>query len=156
MNAATSTSHHATTARGPVETRGIILVEAVVALVVLLVAMATLAQLLSQAAQQRRLSEQRRLALEEVANQAERLALIAWEDATPENLTTWQPSDALLTVIPRPTCRMNVGDEPGELAARRIRLSVTWNDAAGQAGAPVELTIWKFASTTRRGEEARP
>ena len=130
------------------------MIENVVALVVLLVAMATLAQLLSLAAQQRRLSEQRRLALEEVANQAERLALIRWDDTTPEKLVSWEPSEQLLTVIPQPICRASVTDEPGELAARRIRLTVTWSDAVGRMIGPVELTIWAFAPPAQSRKEA--
>ena len=140
----------------PRSCRGIILIEAVVALVVLMVAMATLAQLLSLAAQQRRLTEQRRLALEELANQAERISLIVWDDVTAEKLTTWQPSDKLLAVMPEPTCRASVTSEPGDLGARRIQLTVAWTDQVGQEIGPIDLTIWRFDDSKQPAKEAQP
>jgi Tfp pilus assembly protein PilV len=132
------------------------LVEAVVALVVLLAAMVVMTQLVGLAAQQRRLTEQRRVALQEVANQAERLSLAAWDEIAPGKLKGWQPSAELLAVAPEPTCRVSVSDEAGQPPARRICLSVSWTDSAGRELAPVELTIWRLRDVTKPVEEAMP
>jgi len=146
--------HQAT--RSPARRRGIALVESVVALVVLMVAMATLAQLLSLWAQQRRGSEQRRLALQELANRAEAIAMMPWNDVTAEKLASWQPADQLLAAIPKAAGRAAVSDEPGDLPARRVRLSVSWTDAVGQEVTPIELTVWRFDESKTPSEKVRP
>ena len=124
---------------------GATLIEVTVALVVLAAAMLALAQMVTLVARQRRLTEARRMALQEVANQAERIAVLPWDDAAPDKLTAWEPSTELLAGIPAAQCAIEVTDEPGPPAARRVRLEVRWNDAAGQPVAPAELTLWKFA-----------
>ena len=130
--------------------RGMTIMELLVSLVILGAAMATLVQLVTLAARQRRSLDQRRVALQEVANQAERLALLAWDETTPEKLKTWQPSADLVAALPRATCQVSVRDESGEPPRRCIRLEVVWTNAAGQEVEPVTLTLWKF------GPEAQP
>jgi hypothetical protein len=81
-----------------------------------------------------------------VANQAERIALLPWDETAADKLTTWQPSTDLATALPRATCAAEVTDEPGTPRARRIRLLVTWPNAAGQIVEPATVTIWKFSA----------
>jgi hypothetical protein len=119
-------------------------------LIVLGAAMAALLQLMALAAQQRRGMNERRLALLEVANQAERIALLSWDETAPEKLTGWQPSDDLRVVLPAAQCRLAVTEEPGTPRGRRIRLEVGWTNSVQQPVEPVTLTVWRFA------EEARP
>ncbi len=125
--------------------RGITLSELAVALVVLLAAMAAMVQLMAATAGQRRLVEQRRIALEEIANQAERVAMLPWEQTSPEALTTWEPSAELTAAIDRAVCTAEVTEETEAPRARRIRLVVTWPNAAGQPVEPASVTLWKFA-----------
>jgi len=117
-----------------------------VALFILTTAMAAIVQLTAVTASQRRTIEQRRTALQEVANQAERIALLPWDETAADKLTTWQPSTDLATALPRATCAAEVTDEPGTPRARRIRLLVTWPNAAGQIVEPATVTIWKFSA----------
>lgn len=124
---------------------GATLIEVTVALVVLAAAMLALAQMVTLVARQRRLTEARRMALQEVANQAERVAVMAWDEAAPDKLTAWEPSTDLLAGIPAAQCAIEVTDEPGPPTARRVRLEVRWTDAAGQPVTPAGLTLWKFA-----------
>jgi hypothetical protein len=100
-------------------------------------------QVLSLAAAQRRTSEVRRLALAEVANQAEQLALVPWDELTAEKLAARQPSDALLDVAPTATLTVTPSDEAGPPAAKRVFLSVQWTTPAGDWVRPVELAIWR-------------
>ena len=122
------------------------MVETAVALVVLAAAMVALAQLVTLAGRQRRQSEERRIALQEVANQAEQLALLRWEDVAADKLRTWQASPELAAAIPHAACQISVSEEPGSPAGQRIQLRVAWTNAAGQEVEPAELTIWKFAT----------
>ena len=115
------------------------------AMLVVSAAMAGLAQLVSLSAQQRRGGEARRLALVELANQAERVAALPWDDAAADKLTGWEPSSEFAAAATSPVCRVKVADEAGPPASRRIELAVSWTPAGGPAVEPVTLTVWKFA-----------
>jgi Tfp pilus assembly protein PilV len=125
--------------------RGMTLVEIGVSLVVLGAALAALLQLVALAGQQRRSLAQRRLALQEVSNQAERIALLPWAETAPAHLTAWQPSADLTAVLPAAKCSIAASDEPGSPASRRILLEVAWTNVAGQPVEPVTLTVWRLA-----------
>lgn len=124
--------------------RGITILETTVALTVVTAAALALAQLAGTAGKQRRTTYARQMALLEVANQAERIVLADWDAVTPELLTTWPASNELLEVLPSAKCAAVVTDEAGPPESRRIWLSVSWTNAAGQETEPVSLTIWKF------------
>ena len=114
------------------------------ALVIAATAAGGLAQLLFIAAGQRRATEQRRLAVQEVANVAERVAALPWDRLTDDWLAAQTPSAELLAAVPQAQVDYVLSAEPGPPAARRIRLEVTWLNAAGQTVAPAGLTVWKF------------
>jgi hypothetical protein len=130
--------------------RAMTLFEMVTALFILTTAMAAIMQLVAVTSNQRRALDQRRLAMLEVSNQAERIALLAWNETSANNLTTWQPSEELLAALPQARFTVSVNDETGPPAARRIRLAVTWTNAVGQEVDPAARTVWKFL------EEAQP
>src|SRR5262245_6373187 len=106
--------------------RGVTLFELTIALFILSTAMAAIVQLTAVTAGQRRTIEHRRIALQEVANQAERIFLLPWDETSAEKLTTWQPSADLVAALPQATCTVEVLDETGGPQARRIRLLITW------------------------------
>ena len=134
---------HAQLASAGSRRSGLTVLEVTLALLILTVAVTTLAQLLSTAAAQRRRSEQRRLALQEVANQAESIALFSWDELTAEKLAALKPSDNLLAAAPTATITAAIADEAGPPANKRVRIEVHWATAAGDAVEPVGLTVWK-------------
>jgi hypothetical protein len=115
----------------------------IIALLILGVAVTSLAKLLSAAAAQRRASEQRRLALQEVANLAERIALIPYGEVSTENLAALKPSGELLAAVPLARLTATQSPQAGPPEHKRVRLEVLWTDAAGQPVDPVGLTLWK-------------
>src|SRR5687767_14527959 len=123
---------------------GTTVLECLVAMLVLSLAMLGFAQLVAAAAGQRRLTAARSVALQEVANQAERIAAAPWEATAPGELTGWEPSAPMVLAIPDAVCRIHVTEEPGPPAGRRIRFEVVWPDVAGRQQRPVGLTVWKF------------
>lgn len=125
--------------------RGMTIAELMVALFIMTTAMVAIVQLLAVAGGQRRTIEQRRIALQEVANEAERVALLSWNETTPEKFNTWDSSADLKAAVPNAVCSAEVSEEAGSPKSRRIRLAVTWPDAAGQMREPVAVTLWKFA-----------
>jgi len=124
--------------------RGMTIAELMVALFIMTTAMVAIVQLLAAAAGQRRAVEERRIALQEVANAAERMGSLAWDETGPEKRVTWEPSAEFTSALPQATCTAEVAEETGPPVMRRIRLSVTWPNAVGQTREPVTVAIWKF------------
>jgi Tfp pilus assembly protein PilV len=127
---------------------GMTLLETTVALFIVSAVLLAILQLVSVTANQRRTLEERRIALQEVANQAERLAMLPWEQTAPDELKEWQPTDDLLAVSPKAKCSITVSPEAGRPLARKIRLSITETTAANEPIELAALTIWKFAPGT--------
>ena len=125
--------------------RGMTLLEVSVALLVLTVAMVALVQLISLSVRQRRMDDQRSLALQELANEAERLAVLPWSELTAERLGSWQPPAEVSAQLPAAKCQVAVQDEAGPPAARRIDLSLGWINSVGESVTPVELTFWRYS-----------
>jgi hypothetical protein len=125
--------------------RGLSLFELIVALFVLTTAMTTIVQLLGVAASQRRTIEQRRTSLAEVANQAERIALLPWEAVSAGKLELWEFSDEAKSVLPHGTTTIEIQEEAEPVLVRRIRLIVRSPNSAGQVVELADLTVWKFA-----------
>jgi hypothetical protein len=131
---------------------GLSVLEVTMSLLLLGVAVSALAQLITAAAAQRRTIDARQLALTEVANQAEHVARWTAAETTAEKLATLAPSSELLAAVP--TARLSakllgktqVDEETSPTApdtSLRVRIEVTWNDAAGRVVSPLGLTIWK-------------
>src|SRR3954449_13507629 len=96
--------------------RGMTLFELTVALFILTTVMMVIVQLMAATASQRRIVDQRRIALQEVANQAERFALLSWDELAPQELKTWEPSADLKKALPEATCSAEVKEEVAEPA----------------------------------------
>jgi len=133
----------------PRHRRGMTILELTMSLMILGVAMVAVVQLLAAAARQRQAAQQRRVALAEVANQAERISLVSWDDTAIEKLHNWQPSAALDSALPGAQCSIEVTEQAERPRSRQIRLQVAWNDSAGLPVDPVSLTVWKFAREDR-------
>jgi len=124
---------------------GLTVFELVVALFVLTTAMVAIVQLLGVAASQRRTIEQRRTALAEVANQAESIALLPWDEVALDKLTSWELSDDSQKALPSGTATIEVEKETEPVLARRVRLIMRSPNSAGQVVELADLTVWKFA-----------
>jgi hypothetical protein len=127
--------------------RGISVLEVSMALLILSFAVGGLLQILTIAASQRRTTEVRRLALEEVANQAEQIALIPWDELTEGRLGALEPSEHLLGAAPSARLTVTQVAEAGPSVAKRIHLEVQWTTPAGDAVQPVQLTVWRHQPT---------
>ena len=131
--------------QGQAMRRGVTLFELMVALVVMTTAMMAIVQLLAMVASQRRMLDQRRAALTEVANQAERIALLPWNAVQSKEAEAWEFSAESRTALPRGTATMEVPDETEPVHSRRIRLLVRSPNSVGQMIELADLTVWKFA-----------
>ena len=124
--------------------RGITIVECTLALAITAVAAALFAQILVATAAQRRVAEQRRIALAEVANALEQTSLLAWDEITPQRLEQL-PLSSAAEILPQAELAAIVSDEPGPPRGRRIRIELSWTNAAGVRQPPMALARWRFA-----------
>ncbi len=123
--------------------RALTVLEVTLALLILSFAVGGLLQILTLAASQRRSTEIRRLALAELANQAEVIALTPWDELTSEKLAARLPSADLLAAAPSAKLSITASNEAGLPAAKRIHISATWATPAGESAQPVQLTVWR-------------
>jgi hypothetical protein len=131
--------------------RGITVTECLLALTVVVAAVALLAQFLSLAASQRRGDEQCRLALAEVANRLEQASILRWDELTGERLEKGPLPAPVQLALRDAKLTAQVTDEPGPARCRRIRVALSWTNAAGIPREPVVLVGWRF-----RDQEAAP
>jgi type II secretory pathway pseudopilin PulG len=120
------------------------LVELTVAAGILGMLLAVALQLLSATFAQRRAIDQRQLAIFEASNVLERLAARAWPDLTPQALAAEKPSAEVLKELPEAELNVEVTTPSAEPNAKRITVSLRWQDRNSRFLPPVKLTTWKY------------
>lgn len=130
--------------------RGFTVLEVTLALTVLLAATVLLSQFLIAAKLQRRVGDQRRLALEELSNRMERVLAAKWEDVTAEAIEKQAIAPQILDALPDAKLTAHVSNEPAPPLGKKIRLEITWEQGEGRIS-PIGLTAWRL-----REEEGRP
>jgi len=101
-------------------------------------------QMLAATAARRRAVEDRQTALVEAANAMERLAAVPWEEVTDEDLAEMQLSEPAQKVLRRGTLAVDVRKAGGEPEAKRIAVTVAWQDGSGNPQRPVTLVAWRY------------
>src|SRR6185503_12216075 len=123
---------------------GFTVIEVSLALTVLLAASILLTQFLVASSQQRKLADQRRLALEELSNRLERVMAATWEDVNVAAIEGQEFSPAVQENLPAAKLLASITDEPGgSTSGKRVRLEISW-EQHGQRVSPIRLTGWKF------------
>lgn len=130
--------------------RGFTVIEVSLAMVTLLAAAVLLSQFLVASTQQRKLADQRRLALEEISNRLERVLAAKWEDVNAAAIEKQEFTPDVQNLLPAAKLTASVADEPGPAGGKRVRLEISW-EQNGQRVTPLGLTAWKY-----RAAEARP
>jgi len=125
---------------------GFTLMEMLVAVVVTAALAVIAAQLLVLAVQQRHVSKRRVAAVTEVANLMERVAALDYRDVTAENVKEIRLSAEALRLLPNAELQIDVTKAQGEVPGKRIAIELSWQNRAGQRGAPVRLTAWRYAA----------
>jgi prepilin-type N-terminal cleavage/methylation domain-containing protein len=123
--------------------RGFNLLEMLAAVVVMTALLLILAQFLGTVAQQRRRAARRLLAVEEAANAMEQVAALAYTELTPDRLQSIRLSEQAQRSLPQAKLTVEVSDEPGPPAGKRIAVELSWTNRAGETGKPVRLTTWR-------------
>ena len=124
--------------------RGMTLLELAVAGALLGTLMVVCLQLLSATAEQRRAADQRQFALVEVEIAMERLAARPWAELTPQAVAPPSLSPSVQRRLPAAEWQIEVTLPSGEPLAKRIAVSLRWQDHAGQFMQPVRIVTWRW------------
>ena len=101
-------------------------------------------QLLGAIAEQRRAADQRQLAILEVENALERLAARPWAELTPQTVAPPQLAPSVRDRLPAAEWKIEITAPPAEPLAKRIAVSLRWQDHAGQFVRPVKIVTWRW------------
>ena len=137
--------------------RGLYLLEMAVAGVLLLTLMTLCVRYFAVTATQRRALDHRQAALGEAANIMERATARPWSDLTAEGLAKISLSPETKAALPEGELKIDLADEDarpsppaplpkgeGKLEAKRITVTIRWQDNQGQWTQPVRLTAWRY------------
>jgi prepilin-type N-terminal cleavage/methylation domain-containing protein len=124
--------------------RGMSLVELTVAVLVLAVMVSVCMRFLRALADQRRGLQNRRVAVEEVANVMERLGARPWEDLTPEAIGQVPLSAEAQRAIPGGKLEVDVLRPAGDEGAKRVTVVLRWPTGPEQADRSVRLVAWRY------------
>lgn len=150
--------------------RGTTMVELLVAGVLLVALTAVCVQMLAVLAGHRRAVEQEQTAIREAANLMERLAAVPWDELTPEGVRDVRLSEEARRALPGGELEISVtsskfgeplagervaGDRVAGVerseppvaqvpGAKRILVSIRWQDRTGRFVRPVRLAAWRY------------
>jgi prepilin-type N-terminal cleavage/methylation domain-containing protein len=123
--------------------RGMTLLELVAAAALLGTLLVVCLQLLVATAQQRKVADQRQLALLEVENAMERLAARPWSELNPQT-AAGQLSSSVRSRLPDAELKTEVTTSAAEPLAKRIAVTLRWRDVSGQFTKPVTIVTWRW------------
>jgi Tfp pilus assembly protein PilE len=123
---------------------GYLLIEMAVAGVLLLALTTICVKYFAATAMQRRALDQRQAVLCEAANIMERLSVRPWNDLTSETLSKISLSPEIQTALSEGELKIELADEDAKPAAKRITVTIRWQDQYGQWVEPARLVAWRF------------
>ncbi len=124
--------------------RGLYLLEMSVAGVLLLALMTLCVRYFAVTATQRMALDQRQAALGEAANIMERATARPWSDLTAEELSKISLSPETKFALPEGELKIDLADEDAKPEAKRITVTIRWQDKEGQWVQPVRLAAWRY------------
>ncbi len=124
--------------------RGFTVCEVAVAAAILTTLAVVCAQMLAASAQQNRMLQDRRAAMNEAANVMERLFVQSWDQLTPEAAARATLGDEFRQALPggRLSVEVNIAANPPR--AKQIVVRIEWMDAPGRPPYSVRLSAWKY------------
>jgi Tfp pilus assembly protein PilE len=127
--------------------RGMTLMELAVAGVLLGTLLVVCLQLLMATAAVRKSVDQRQLAVLEVGNVMERVAARRWGELTPQAAAAQRLSDSARDRLPGVELKVEISEPtpaPKAPPAKRITVSLRWQDRTGQYLPPIIVTTWRY------------
>jgi Tfp pilus assembly protein PilE len=126
--------------------RGSMLLETAVACVLLAALAGVCLKSFAAAAAQRLAIDQRQIALREAANLMEKLTVMPWDevDKTADKPFVEAAQKLLPKELDGAELQVEVTPAEGEPAAKRLAVTIRWQDKDNQWAQPVRLTAWRY------------
>lgn len=124
--------------------RGITLIEVTAAIVLLATMVGICVQMLAALALQQRVAERRTWAIETATNLMERYAARDWNDVTPETAATLSLEPETSGVLADAKLAVEVIEEQTPVAAKQVRLNLSWDEPQADRSPTVRLSSWVF------------
>jgi len=123
--------------------KGVTMLEVSVAAMITIAATLVAVQFISLANIQRRCMWRTSIALDEIANTAERVSQLSWEELNEfsSSDSQWQPSSLAQENLDDAKLQVSVSSVADDPTARKIFLQLTWNERTGQR--EQSLTTWR-------------
>jgi len=119
------------------------LMEMIAAATLLAALMTVCVPMLGAIAAHRRAASQRQCAIQEAANAMEHLAAADWESLKVGASPAAQLSPEARRALPDGSLTVEIASPPQEPGAKRITITVRWEDPAGRRLAPLRLVAWR-------------
>jgi len=124
---------------------GSMLLEVSLAVMLMSVTLVSVAQLLAVAARQHSEARRRTVATQAIANVTEQIMGLSWDDTTTERLHDVTLHTTTASSLPDAKLQVEVTDVVDPRPAKRIRISLTYQNTAGLQVEPLSLVAWKFS-----------
>lgn len=123
---------------------GFTIVEVAVSTALIAVLLVGVAQAMALVAQQRRASQYRLVATQEVANILEYVAISPYDQLTPEQIDSMRLPAVAEAALPGATLRVDLTTLDTVPPAKRVTVQVAWTGGSGQPVKPVRVVTWKY------------
>ncbi len=123
---------------------GVALIEITLALSLSIVLALLVVQLLATTALQRRVLDRRVIALQQVANLLEEVALCSYEIVTLAQLEKIGLAPDAQHLLPQASVHWALTETSDTVAAKRVTVTLTWVGAGNRHERPVRLTAWRY------------
>jgi hypothetical protein len=132
--------------------RGSLLAEAAMSGVMLMIAMTLTVKVLGWVGAERRSTDRRQWATQEVGNLMERLTSRPFAAVTGDSSKELSLSPQAQRMLPEADLKVavNENDPAGGPGAKRIAISLRWRNRSGEWDAPVRLTSWIYGGRPDR------
>jgi prepilin-type N-terminal cleavage/methylation domain-containing protein len=137
-------------ATSPSRRRAFTLVEVALSLLLLAIAMSSTVKVFGWVAAERRDSERRQWAIQEVANLMERLTALPWDGVTPGAAGRMPLSEEARGKLPGAELAVDVGKPDPARGEKKVAIRLRWKKRGGDWDAPVRLTSW--VARKRKGD----
>ncbi len=121
--------------------RGSMLLEAMVALVLLSAAFIIVGQMHGFVLAQDQVAAHRQLAVDEAANQLERVSALPWQDLTSEKLNSFTLHEETTRSLQHARLEFKVTDLASP-RGKQVQVTVSWQEGNGSQA--VHLTAWRY------------
>jgi Tfp pilus assembly protein PilV len=131
-------------------TQGFLLMEVMAAVFLFGVALTVAVQLMAWVGAEQRSAARRRWATQEAQNVLERLTAAPFAALTPGGIASLNLGERAERTLPAGRMDVQVNEQTGPPASKRLTVAIRWKDRAGRDVPPVRLAAWVYPEEPTR------